>query len=338
MVDSPTRPETKAADSVVDILMPGDSHKISENSQKLRETKKVVEDILVVLSTSQPVMGNKEISEEEQMESQPVMVIMVDKLTKAVNNLESKVSKEKSLKLPAINLMLRIQAALDECGSFPENSTVGILNIINMIPDKSAVAWKEKLEGATEIDSCETKTLAQSIIKESQTKDQERKQETKDIWIIQKCTKILQNALRTYEYASKTAAGAVNTEEIVNTIHDTKGVAWRKSLEGKEILDAEEYNKIVELCMESCLFQEGNLHLKLDKTVFGPETDKMKEKVMQKFASLFENVEKEHQVNLAVAKDLKDLANLIKEPEVFSRIAQAAKQVLVACYTPHTHS
>ena len=128
--------------------------------------------------------------------------------------------------------------------------------------------------------------------------------------------------------------GAANTEEIVNTIHDTKGVAWRKSLEGKEILNAEEYNKIVELCMESHLFQEGNLHLKLNKTVFRPETDEIKEKVMQKCASLFENIEKAHQVNLAVVKDLKDLANLIKGPEVFSRIVQAATQLLVACYTP----
>ena len=46
--------------------------------------------------------------------------------------------------------------------------------------------------------------------------------------------------------------GTANTEDIVNTIHDTKGIAWRKSLE--EILDAEEYNKIVELCIESRLF------------------------------------------------------------------------------------
>ena len=102
--------------------------------------------------------------------------------------------------------MLKIQAALDECGSFPDNSTVNILHIINMIPDKSAVAWKEKLEGGTGIDSCETKTLAQLITKESQTKDKERKQEAKDIWIMQKCAEILQNASSTYEYASKTAA------------------------------------------------------------------------------------------------------------------------------------
>ena len=67
-----------------------------------------------------------------------------------------------------------------------------------MIPDKSAVAWKEKLESRTEIDSCETKTLPQLITKESQTKDQERKQEAKDIWII------LQNASRTYKFALKT--------------------------------------------------------------------------------------------------------------------------------------
>ena len=128
--------------------------------------------------------------------------------------------------------------------------------------------------------------------------------------------------------------GAVNTEDIVNTIHDTKGIAWRKSLEGKEIVDAEEYNMIIEMCMESHLFQEGNLHLNLDDTVFGQETDEIKEKIMQKCASLFENVEKAHHVNLAVAKDLKDLANMIKEPYVFSRVAQAATQLLVACYTP----
>ena len=73
---------------------------------------------------------------------------------------------------------------------------------------------------------------------------------------------------------------AANTEDIVNTVNDTKGIAWRKSLEGKEIVDAEEYNMIVDMCMESHLFQEGNLYLKLDDTVFGPETDKVKEKIM----------------------------------------------------------
>ena len=35
---------------------------------------------------------------------------------------------------------------------------------------------------------------------------------------------------------------AANVEEIIGTIHDMKGIAWRKSLEGKEILDMEDYN------------------------------------------------------------------------------------------------
>ena len=56
---------------------------------------------------------------------------------------------------------------------------------------------------------------------------------------------------------------------------------------------------------------------------------------MQKYASLFENVKKAHHANLVVAKDLKDLVNLVKEPEVFTKIAQAGTQPLVACYTPH---
>ena len=55
---------------------------------------------------------------------------------------------------------------------------------------------------------------------------------------------------------------------------------------------------------------------------------------MQKCTSLFENVEKAHHANLAVTKDLKDLTNLVKELEVLAKIAQAATQPLVACYTP----
>ena len=71
--------------------------------------------------------------------------------------------------------MLQIQAALDECNIFPENTTVDILDIIKMIPDKSALAWKEKLNGGTEIDSYEAKALAHLVTRESHTKDQERK-------------------------------------------------------------------------------------------------------------------------------------------------------------------
>ena len=59
---------------------------------------------------------------------------------------------------------------------------------------------------------------------------------------------------------------------------------------------------------------------------------------MQKCASLFENIEKAHQVNLNIARDLKNLAKIVKDPEVFFRIAQAATQPLVACYTPRINT
>ena len=128
--------------------------------------------------------------------------------------------------------------------------------------------------------------------------------------------------------------GVANTEDIVDTIPDTKGIAWRKALEGKEVVDADEYNFIIDCCMESHLFQEGTLHLKLDNMVFGQEMDEVKQRIMQKCASLLGNVEEAHQVNLEVARDLKDLANMIKEPEVFSRVTQAATQPQVMCYIP----
>ena len=94
--------------------------------------------------------------------------------------------------------------------------------------------------------------------------------------------------------------GAANTEDVMGTIPNTKGIAWRKALDGKEVIDADGYNKIVDCCMESRLFQEGTLHLKLDEMVFEQETDEVKERIMQKCASLFENVEKAHQANLDV--------------------------------------
>ena len=123
--------------------------------------------------------------------------------------------------------MLRIQAVLDECGAcpaFPENSTVNVLDFINMIPDKSAVAWMKKLEGRTEIDSCETKTLAQLIAKEGQTKDEERKQEAKDTWVMQKCAEILHNTSKTYKYASKTVAGLADLAGLCDSGKDFKAM------------------------------------------------------------------------------------------------------------------
>ena len=67
--------------------------------------------------------------------------------------------------------------------------------------------------------------------------------------------------------------------------------------------------------------------------VFGQETDEVKERIMLKCASLFENIEKTHQASLNIARDLKDLANIVKELDMFSKIAQAATQPMVACYT-----
>ena len=124
--------------------------------------------------------------------------------------------------MPVIDLMLRIQAVLDEYGFFPENSTVNILDIINMISDKSAVAWKERLEGKTDIGSGEAKALAKSIVKEIQTKDEERKQEVKDTWVTQTCTQILQNASKTYKYTSKTVAGLADLTGMCDNGKDFK--------------------------------------------------------------------------------------------------------------------
>ena len=98
-----------------------------------------------------------------------------------------------------------------------------------------------------------------------------------------------------------------NMEDIVDTIPDTKGIAWLKALDGKEMINGDEYNKIIDCCMDAKLFQEGTLHLGLDEMIFGEETDEVKDLIMQKCASLFENVEKAHQDNLNVAQDLKDL-------------------------------
>ena len=163
----------------VDIPTFSDGHEICENSQKSRGMREVVGDTAVIPLTSLPVEGmveDEDILEEESIKSQPrIQLTMVERLTKTVKNFENEIKHEKSLKVPAIDLILRIQSALDECGLFPENNTVDILDIVNMIPDKSTVAWKERSDGGTEIGSCETKTLAQSVTEESNAKDQERK-------------------------------------------------------------------------------------------------------------------------------------------------------------------
>ena len=60
------------------------------------------------------------------------------------------------------------------------------------------------------IDSYQAKALANSLLKESKTREQEKKQQRKDAYVMQKCAEILQNAVKTYEFASKTAAGLVD--------------------------------------------------------------------------------------------------------------------------------
>ena len=76
--------------------------------------------------------------------------------------------------------------------------------------------------------------------------------------------------------------GVADVEEIVSTITDTKGMAWRKFLEGKEILDTKDYNAIVELSLRCRLFQEGSLQEKIDDQILGPVTEETKVEIMGK--------------------------------------------------------
>ena len=152
------------------------------------------------------MVKSDEISMQETFEEHPLRINMVDKLVKGASNLGNKVKNEENIKIPAIDLLLRIQVAIYDHQVFPENTTINILDIINRIPDKSALAWQEKLNGET-IDSYQARALADSLSKESKAREQERKQQRKDAYIMQKCAEILQNAAKTYEFAAKTAVG-----------------------------------------------------------------------------------------------------------------------------------
>ena len=161
------------------------------------------------------MVKSDEISMEETLEEHPLRMNMVDKLVKAASNLGNKVKNEENIKIPAIDLLLQIQAALDECRVFPENTTVNIQDIINRIPDKSALVLQEKLNGEM-IDSYQAKALADSLSKESKAREQERKQQRKDAYIMQKCAEILQNAAKMYEFVAKTAAGLADLAGMCN--------------------------------------------------------------------------------------------------------------------------
>ena len=148
---------------------------------------------------------------------------MQEKLIKATNELGGEVESEESIQVPAIGLLLRIQAALDEQQIFPENSTVNILDIINKIPDKNATTWQEKLKGET-IDSQQARALTDLLIKERQVKEQERKQQRQDSYITQKCVEILQNAAKTYEFTSETASGLADLAGMCDDMTDFKSM------------------------------------------------------------------------------------------------------------------
>ena len=121
------------------------------------------------------MVKSDEVGMEETFKECTSRINMVNKLVQAANNLENEVRNEENIKIPAIDLLLRIQAALDECQVFPENNTIDILEIINKIPDKSALVWQERLSEET-IDSHQAKALVDSLSKESKAEEQEKKQ------------------------------------------------------------------------------------------------------------------------------------------------------------------
>ena len=203
---------------VEDVLIPKDNGEISEKPQKSQ-----VDSIVPTSSTSKHIERSVEAPMEEIVEENPFKMNMQEKLIKATNELGGEVKSEENIQVPAIRLLLRIQAALDERQIFSENSTVNILDIINKIPDKSATAWQEKLKGET-IDSHQVRALTDSLIKEQQVREQKRKQQRQDIYITQKCVEILQNAAKTYEFASKTASGLANLAGMCDDRTDFKSV------------------------------------------------------------------------------------------------------------------
>ena len=66
--------------------------------------------------------------------------------------------------------------------------------------------------------------LTDSLIKERQVKEQERKQQRQDSYITQKCAEILQNAAKTYEFASKTASGLADLAGMCDDMTDFKSM------------------------------------------------------------------------------------------------------------------
>ena len=153
-----------------------------ESSQKLH--RKDNKAIPTTSSSTRNIADSEDILEEEIMNLELRMQSsMVERLTKAVKNMEQEFQQDDNLKVPEIDLMIRIQVVLDENNLFPENNSIDILYIISTIADKTAAAWTEKLEGYTEANSNETKALMKLLTKESNVKEQEPKQRAKDVWV-----------------------------------------------------------------------------------------------------------------------------------------------------------
>ena len=72
------------------------------------------------------------------------------------------------------------------------------------------------------IDSHQAKALADSLLKESKAREQEENQQRKDDYIMQKCAEIIQNAAKTYEFASKTAVGLADLADMCDSRADFK--------------------------------------------------------------------------------------------------------------------
>ena len=119
---------------------------IGESSLKSHEKKQLINykaALPTASSSTKNVIDGEDTSEEEMLNYKPgVKQSMIEKLNTMVLSMEQVVCQEISIKLPAIDLIMRIQSALDQNNLFPENSTVNILDIINTIPDKGMTAWK----------------------------------------------------------------------------------------------------------------------------------------------------------------------------------------------------
>ena len=203
---------------VEDVSTPKEDCESSEKSQKSQK-----DSVVPTLSTSQHTVESIGASIEEIVKKNTLKFNMQEKLIKVTNELGGEVESEESIQVPAIGLLLRTQAALDEQQIFSENSTVNILDIINKIPDKNATAWQEKLKGET-INSQQARALTDSLKKEQQVKEQERKQQRQDSYITQKCVEILQNTAKPYEFASKTAPGLADLAGMCDDMTDFKSM------------------------------------------------------------------------------------------------------------------